>query len=188
MTSAGAAARVRRPEEGAAALVAHLESVNRFVGRAAAWLTLATVLICFATVYLRYALGIGLIWLQESYVWTHALVIMLGSGYAFLTGGFIKVDMLYNRMSRRGQAWVNLGGTMVFLAPFVGMILYSGWSFFLSSWRMSERSQFEGGLPALYLLKGTLLIFAALVAVQGVAVALRALLFLMGRLPEDEAS
>jgi TRAP-type mannitol/chloroaromatic compound transport system permease small subunit len=172
---------------GGAALVARLESVNRFVGRAVAWLTLATVLICFATVYLRYALGIGLIWLQESYVWTHALAIMLGSGYAFLTGGFIKVDMVYNRMSRRGQAWVNLGGTVVFLAPFVGMILYSGWSFFLSSWRMSERSQFEGGLPALYLLKGALLIFAVLIAIQGLAIALRALLTLMGRLPEDGA-
>jgi TRAP-type mannitol/chloroaromatic compound transport system permease small subunit len=190
MASSGAAAasRAQRADRGGVALLARLEGVNRVVGRAVAWLTLATVLICFATVYLRYALGVGLIWLQESYVWTHALVIMLGSGYAFLTGGFIKVDMLYNRMSRRGQAWVNLGGTVVFLAPFVGMILYSGWSFFLSSWRMSERSQFEGGLPALYLLKGTLLLFAVLVAIQGIAVGLRALLILMDRLPEEDTN
>jgi TRAP-type mannitol/chloroaromatic compound transport system permease small subunit len=164
-------------------LLARLEAVNRGVGRVVAWLTLATVLVCFATVYLRYALGIGLIWLQESYVWTHALAIMLGSGYAFLNGGFIKVDMLYNRMSGRGRALVDLGGTVVFLVPFVAMIFTSGWSFFQSSWRMAERSAYEGGLPALYLLKGTLLVFAALVAIQGIAVALRAVLVLSGRLP-----
>lgn len=163
---------------GSAALLARLESINRGVGRVVAWLTLATVLICFATVYLRYAVGIGLIWLQESYIWTHALAILLGSGYAFLNGGFIKVDMVYNRMSERGQAWVDLGGVIVFLAPFVTMIGLSGWGFFLSSWRMAERSAYEGGLPALYVLKGTLMVFAVLVALQGLAVALRATIIL----------
>ena len=176
-TAAGA------PAASSAALLAWLESVNRGVGRAVAWLTLATVLICFATVYLRYAVGIGLIWLQESYIWTHALAILLGSGYAFLNGGFIKVDMVYNRMSDRGRAWIDLGGVIVFLAPFVTMIAVSGWGFFLSSWRMAERSAYEGGLPALYALKGTLMLFAVLVAMQGVAVALRAILVLRGATP-----
>ena len=171
------------PAARARALLARLESINRGVGRVVAWLTLATVLICFATVYLRYAVGIGLIWLQESYVWTHALAILLGSGYAFLNGGFIKVDMVYNRLSDRGRAWVDLGGVIVFLVPFVTMIATSGWGFFLSSWRMAERSAYEGGLPALYVLKGMLMVFAVLVAVQGLAVAVRAALVLRGALP-----
>lgn len=179
----GASTAAGSPAAGSAALLARLESINRGVGRAVAWLTLITVLICFATVYLRYAVGIGLIWLQESYIWTHALAILLGSGYAFLNGGFIKVDMVYNRLSDRGRAWVDLGGVIVFLAPFVTMIAMSGWGFFVSSWRMAERSAYEGGLPALYVLKGMLMVFAVLVALQGIAVALRATLVLRGAIP-----
>ena len=63
-----------------------------------AWLTLGTVLICFATVYLRYALNIGLIWLQELYIWTHAAAIMFGAGYVLMRGGFVRVDLLYTRL------------------------------------------------------------------------------------------
>lgn len=161
-------------------LAARLEAVNRRVGETVAWLTLATVLVCFATVYLRYALGVGLIWLQESYLWTHALVIMLGSGYALLSGGFVRVDMIHQRLSARAKAVVEILGTLAFLAPFVVMLLRSGWDFFLASWRMGERSAYEGGLPGLYLLKGMLMVFAVMLAIQGLAMLTRALITLSG--------
>ena len=47
-----------------------------------AWLTLAMVLVAFGVVILRYVYAIGWVWMQESYVWTHATVFMLGAGYA----------------------------------------------------------------------------------------------------------
>src|SRR5882757_4298411 len=75
-----------------------LDRVSEWTGRIVAWLTLATVLICFATVYLRYALNIGLIWLQELYIWSHMAAIMLGAGYVLLRGGFVRVDIFYVRM------------------------------------------------------------------------------------------
>jgi hypothetical protein len=78
---------------------ARLDAFTAWVGRVVAYLGVATVLICFATVYLRYALGIGYVWLQESYIWTHCAAIMFGSSYAILQGGFVRVDMFYNRMS-----------------------------------------------------------------------------------------
>lgn len=156
-----------------------LENTNRYIGKAVAWLTLATVLVCFATVYLRFALGIGLIWLQETYMWTHAMTIMLGSGFALLNGGFVRVDMLNQRMGLRQKALVEIGGTLCFLIPFVVMLLYSGWSFFANSWRMGERSAYEGGLPGLYLLKGMLLVFAILLSIQGAAILIRSIVTLL---------
>jgi TRAP-type mannitol/chloroaromatic compound transport system permease small subunit len=130
---------------------ARLDAFTAWVGRIVSYLGVATVLICFATVYLRYALGIGYVWLQESYIWTHCAAIMFGSSYAILQGGFVRVDMFYNRMSARAKAWVDLFGTFAFLAPFLLMMAVSGWSFFLSSWKMSERSAYESGMPAVYL-------------------------------------
>jgi len=160
-----------------------LDAFTAGVGRVVAYLGVTTVLICFATVYLRYALGIGFVWLQESYIWTHAAAIMFGSSYALLQGGFVRVDMFYNRMSARARAWVDLLGTIAFLGPFLVMMGVSGWTFFLASWRMSERSAYESGLPAIYLLKGTMLVFVALVGLQGLAIACRCVLTLLGRAP-----
>jgi TRAP-type mannitol/chloroaromatic compound transport system permease small subunit len=44
-----------------------MDWVNRTVGRVAAWLTLATVLICGTVFVLRSSAGLGYIWLQELY-------------------------------------------------------------------------------------------------------------------------
>lgn len=161
------------------AAVARLDAVTEGVGRVVAYLTLATVLICFINVSLRYALGIGYVWLQESYVWSHTAAIMLGSGFALMRGGFVRVDTFYNRMGVRGQALVDLVGSLLFMGPFLGMMAIYGWPFFYASWQMGERSAYETGLGGLYLLKGTLLVFVLLVGLQGIAIVLRSLLTLM---------
>lgn len=166
-----------------AATADRIDALTAGVGRVVAYLMVATVMLCFINVYLRYAVGLGFVWLQESYIWTHVAAIMLGSSYAILMGGFVRVDMLHSRMSRRAQAWVELTGTVLFLGPFLWMAGASGWSFFLASWRMSERSAYESGLPATYLLKGTILLFVFLVALQAIAVACRSLLTLLGHEP-----
>lgn len=157
-----------------------LDAFTARVGRLVAYLGFATVLICFATVYLRYVLGVGFIWLQESYVWTHCAAIMFGSSYGVLQGGFVRVDTFYNRFGARGKALVDLFGTLVFLMPFLVMMSGSGWSFFASSWKMTERSAYESGLPAIYLLKGTILVFALLMAIQALAIVLRCVVTLLG--------
>jgi TRAP-type mannitol/chloroaromatic compound transport system permease small subunit len=159
---------------------ARLDAFTAGLGRVVAYLGLATVFLCFACVYLRYALGIGFVWLQESYVWTHCTVIMFGSSYGLLQGGFVRVDMFYNRMTARGKAAVDLFGTMVFLLPFLLMMTVSGWGFFSTSWKMHERSAYESGLPAVYLLKGTILVFALLMGLQGLAIALHCIVTLIG--------
>lgn len=157
-------------------LADRLDAFTAGVGRAVSYLMLITVFICFANVCLRYAFGIGIVWLQESFVWSHTLAIMLGSGFALLRGGFVRVDTFYNRMGCRGQALVDLFGTLFFMAPFLWMMAHYGWPFFYSSWQMGEGSAYQTGLGALYVLKGSLLVFVALVGLQGLSIFLRCLL------------
>ncbi|MBI1207002.1 MAG: TRAP transporter small permease subunit [Azospirillum sp.] len=155
--------------------------MNLWVGRAAAWLTLGCVLVCFAVVFLRYVVNIGFIWLQELYVWQHAAVFMIGAGYTFMTGGHVKVDILYNQMTPRRQAMVNIFGTVVFLLPWLFVLSVSGSQFILSSWWLLEESQQTGGLPGYFLLKSVIWVFAFLVGMQGLALIARSVLFLSGR-------
>lgn len=157
------------------AVADRIDSITDRIGSVIAWFTLATALICFATVYLRYAMHIGLIWLQELYAWTHVIAITMGAGYVLMKGGFVRVDLVYAKMSDRGKAWVDLLGTLFLMTPFLVMMAISGWSFFATSYMMNEASQQDTGLPMLWALKSTLLFFVAAVGLQGVSIVARSL-------------
>lgn len=164
------------PRHFASRLSAAADRIDAFttaLGRIVALLGFVTVLVCFATVYLRYALGVGFTWTQELYTWTHVFMIMLGSAYTLLKGGFVRVDMFYARATERTKAMIDLFGSIAFTLPFLIMVGWYGWPFFFASFRMGERSQYEDGLGALYVLKSSLMIFAVLVSIQVIGGILR---------------
>lgn len=156
------------------------DGVNEVVGRIVAWLVLGTVLVCFATVYARYALGMNFIWLQEIYQWQHAAVIVLGAGYTMMTGGFVRVDLLYAKWPVRRRALVDLLMTVAMLFPFLAIFGWFAWTFVLNSFNADEGSQNPGGLTDLWLLKGTLLGLVVLIGLQGLAICARGILVLRG--------
>lgn len=162
----------------AAGLLSAIDAVSEWTGRAVSWLTLAMVLATVAVVVLRYAFGQGLIWLQESVNWMHALVFMLGAAYTLKADEHVRVDVFYRELGERGRAVVNLAGTLLFLLPLCAYLAVESWPYVASSWRIGERSREAGGLPMLYLLKTLIPLMAALLALQGIAGALRALLAL----------
>ncbi|MEQ9447904.1 MAG: TRAP transporter small permease subunit, partial [Rhodospirillaceae bacterium] len=158
-----------------------VDAINKHIGNVTAWLTLGTVLTCFAVVVMRYAFNVGYIWMQELYVWQHATVFMVGAGYTFFVSGHVSVDVLYTRMSARRKAWIEIIGTVVFLLPWLAVLAYTTAPFILTSWALSEASAQPGGMPGVYLLKSVIWVFCALVALQGLALMARRILFLLGR-------
>lgn len=163
------------------AFVRAVDRLNLAVGYVVAFMTFGTAFVCFATVYLRYTMQISFTWLRDAYVYQHMLVILLGAGYTLMVNGFVRVDVLYGRMSVRGKAWVDLLGTFLFMGPFlVGTWIYS-WTFVAQSWAIMERSPQSDGLPGLFLVKTALLVFVVLVGLQALAVAARSVLILRGR-------
>lgn len=166
---------------GLVTLVRGADRINERVGRIVAWFTLGTVLLCFLTVYLRYVLNFGFVWMQELYVAEHAMVFMVGAGYTLLHGGHVRVDIFYNRMSTRRRAWVDLIGTLLFMVPFLGVTWLYSWPFVRASVAVLESSGQPGGMAGVFVLKTILLLFCLLVALQGLAMIARCLLVLSGR-------
>ena len=158
-----------------------VDRLNDVIGRAVSWLTLALVLVTFASVVLRYGFSLGWIWLQESYIWLHGIVFMLGAGYTLLHGGHVRVDLIYRGAGPRYKAWVDLCGVLLLLLPMIIVLAWFSWSYVIDSWIYLEGSPTTGGLPGLFLLKTVLLVFCALVGLQGLALAGRSLLALRGR-------
>lgn len=161
-------------------LAQRLEWINRSIGVLVSWLALAMVLVTFVVVVLRYVFDSGSIALQESVTYLYALLFMLGVAYTLQQDGHVRVDILYQRFSDRGRAWVNLLGTLCLLVPLSVFLLLSSWGYVADAWAVREGSREAGGLPGVWLLKTVLLVMPVLMLVQGLIWVLRNGLFLAG--------
>lgn len=156
-----------------------LAAFTTTIGRGCAWLALLLVLGIVLVVVLRYGFNIGNIALQESLTYLHGSLFMLAIAYTLAEDEHVRVDVLYQRFSPRGQAWVNLLGTLFLLLPICVAIFWLSLDYVASSWREQEGSA-NGGLPYVYLLKSLLLVLPALLSVQALAELLRHGLTLLG--------
>jgi TRAP-type mannitol/chloroaromatic compound transport system permease small subunit len=154
-----------------------IDRLNEWVGVSVAWLALFTVLAEFTVVVMRYVFGVGSVKMQESIVYMHAIVFMVAAGYTLLHDGHVRCDIFYATAVPRRQALIDLIGVFVFLLPTCALIAWVAWPYVAAAWAVREGSP-EGslGIPGVYLLKSIILVFAGLVALQGVAMALHAAL------------
>ena len=162
-----------------------IDWLNETVGVSVAWLALLTVLVEFAVVVMRYVFGVGSVKMQESIVYMHATVFMVAAGYTLLHNGHVRCDIFYAEATPRRQAMIDLIGVFVFLLPTCALIAWVAWPYVAAAWAVREGSP-EGslGIPGVYLLKSIILVFAGLLALQGVAMAIHAAL----RLAEVESA
>lgn len=154
-----------------------LDQISIITGKAASWLTVVMVLVTFVIVVMRYVFDAGLIWLQESVIWMHAAVFMLGAAYTLQQEDHVRVDVFYRTMSDTRRAWVDLVGIILFLWPLCFFLGWTSIDFVAASWNIHEASRESGGLPypLIPLLKTVLLLMPVTVALQGAALLLRSL-------------
>lgn len=164
-----------------AALMRAINLVNRVLGNTFAWLSVGIVGVCFWVVVERYVFGNTRLWMQDLYVWLNGAMFMAVAGFALFRGDHVRVDIFYRPAPVRWKATADLIGTVVFLIPFTIVVFVYSLPFVERSWRFAENSANIGGMPALYILKSFILVFAVLVGLQGVAMAARSLLVLGGR-------
>ena len=158
-----------------ASLARAIDELNERIGRVVAWAALLMVLVQFAVVLMRYVYGISFIFMQESVVYLHAILFMLGAGYTLLHGGHVRVDIFYAGARRRTKAWVDLIGVIIFLAPVCAIIFRYSYPYVRSSWAVFEGSRETSGIQAVFLLKTVILVFAVLILLQGLALALHSI-------------
>ena len=160
-----------------------IDRISILTGRLVSWLTLYMVLATVVVVVLRYAFDIGVIWLQESVTWMHAIVFMMGAAYTLQSEQHVRVDIFYRDMDERRRAVVNLFGTIVFIAPLCVFFIIESFEYVTASWKIREVSRNAGGLPYPFvpMLKSTLLLMPVALLLQGLSLALRSVVILRGR-------
>jgi TRAP-type mannitol/chloroaromatic compound transport system permease small subunit len=142
------------------------------VGRAAAWLTLAIVVLMAVNVLLRYAFSIGSVWSQELEWHLLAPMVLFGMTYALGKGEHVRVDVLYASYPPRVQAAVDVFSAVLAVVFSVLVIRYSI-PYVQQSYSIGEISSDPGGLTHRWVLKAFIplgfALFALQAAAQGVA-------------------
>jgi TRAP-type mannitol/chloroaromatic compound transport system permease small subunit len=161
---------------GAHSMARRLRRFSELTGAMIAWLTLPMVAATFLIALLRYAFALNWIWMQELVIWMHALVFMLAAAYTLNRDEHVRVDIFYGHMSKRGKAWVELIGSLVFLLPLSIMLIWMSFDYVVTSWSIGEGSPEVGGLPYPFVpaMKTMIPLAFVLVGVQGVATILDA--------------
>ena len=151
-----------------------IDRLNATIGRAVAWLVLAVVLLQFALVLARYWFGLGSVWATETVIYLHATMFLLAAAWTLSVGGHVRVDIFYAEASARAKALIEFIGALLLLLPFMLTLLWLAVPYAARSWAILEHSQEASGLPLVFLLKTLIPLFALLMALQGVAQAIRA--------------
>ena len=123
-----------------------IDHAIKVIGTAVSWLTLIMTVITFLIVILRYVFNIGSIWMQESLVWMHSAIFLLGAAYTLKLDEHVRVDIFYRSFSPKQKSWVNIIGAIFFALPVCIFLLIVTGDFVSSSWFVKEISRDAGGL------------------------------------------
>ena len=152
---------------------AAIDGLNDRIGAAIRWLALLMVLLGAFNAIARYLTkytGVSLASnaFTELQWYFFSLIFLLGAAYGLRHDVHVRVDVLFARLSRKTQAWIDLAGTVLFLIPFSVLFLWVSWRPVVNSWSIRETSPDPGGLPR-YPIKAGILLCFVLLLLQGVS-------------------
>jgi len=161
-----------------------VDAANERLSVIADSLVLLSCLISAGNAFSRYAFSVSSnAWLEIQWYMFAALV-MLGASYTLKKNEHVRVDIVYANLPTRGQIWVDIGGTLLFLLPATIIMSYLSWPVFYNSWVENEISGNAGGLVRWYV-KIFLQLGFALLSLQGLSELIKRIAMLTGHMKPD---
>jgi TRAP-type mannitol/chloroaromatic compound transport system permease small subunit len=164
-----------------------IDTFNEWFGRFVAWFTAVVVMVVFVDVVMRYAFKTSFVFTQELEWHLFAFIFLMGAGYTLLKDGHVRVDIVYQRLGHKAQAWINLIGVIFFLLPGCYMIISTSMKFVYNAWLVMEGSPDPGGIPYRYILKACIPAGFILVVLQGISLGIKSFLTIIGKEIESES-
>ncbi|MBH0239550.1 TRAP transporter small permease subunit [Methylobrevis albus] len=163
-----------------------IDGLNTFVGKAVSWLVLVAVLVSAGNATMRKVFSISSnAWLELQW-YLFSAVFLLAAAYTLLRGEHVKIDLIYGRLQRRTQVWIEILGTLFFLFPFVGITVYLTVPTAVNRYISNEVSSNAGGL-IMWPVWALIPIGFILLGLQGVSELVKRIAFLRGEGPDPAA-
>jgi len=164
-----------------------VDKTNIFTGKLMVGVTLLACAVITFEVVMRYVFNRPTNWGHELMVLLFAIFYVAAGGYAHYYRAHVRVDVIYASLSERNRAILDIV-TSAFFFLFVGVFVYTGWTFYWSSQTMEagaevlgipvpgERSFTDWG-PAYYPVKFIMPFGGALLLLQGIVWLIRDIYF-----------
>lgn len=155
-------------------------TLNQWVGNFIAWIAALLVCVVFVDVCMRYLFNTSFVFVQEMEWHLFGFIFLMGAGYTLLHDGHVRVDVIYQRVSPRAKAWINLIGVLLFLIPGCYLVIQTSTKFALNSWSMLEGSPDPGGIPFRFIIKSAIPVGFTLMFLQGIAMGIESVFTIIG--------
>ena len=159
-----------------------VDLLNERIGKAAAWLTLAAVLICTINAIVRYSVNLSSNGWLEMQWYLNAAMFMLVAAYTLKKNAHVRIDVIAGRLTPRAQAWIDILGGLLFLLPVCLIIGWYSWPALMNSFQIHEMSSDPGGLIR-WPVRLIIPVAFILLALQGVSEIIKRIAFLKGLIP-----
>ena len=162
-----------------------VDSISDWTAKTGRWFILALVVLVTFEVVLRYVFTKPTLWGYELHVMLAASSYLLAFAYTHRMRAHVRVDMIYAHLPPRGQAFIDVLGTLLLFFPFIFMLSYSAWSWMFDAWATNERMPITGWYPPAGPLRTVVLYGLALFALQAIAHFIRDMYLLIRGKPYD---
>jgi len=160
-----------------------IDRFNEIVGKSVGWLILLSILISAINAVVRKTLNMSSnAWLEAQW-YLYGAAFLLAAAYTLKQNEHIRIDIVYGIWSRRVQHWIDLLGHLLFLMPFVLLMIYYFIPYFLLSFRSGEVSTNAGGL-IIWPAKLMLLLGFTLLGLQGVSEIIKKIAIMRGHMED----
>lgn len=157
------------------AIAKAIDAINELFGRLIAPLIAIITLIVLYDIASRFLLGRPSDWAFDVTKMLFGAHFMLMAAYGLRHHAHVEVDVLKRLLSRKRQALIEVLGYLIFFVPFIWMLLTYGWRFFERSYTRGETTYGMVSIPV-YPIKGVIVVAAALILLQAIAIVLRAIM------------
>jgi TRAP-type mannitol/chloroaromatic compound transport system permease small subunit len=123
-----------------------IDWLNEKIGFICNFLVLLACVVSAGNAMVRYAFDYSSnSWLEGQW-YMFAFLVMFGASYTLKRNEHVRVEIFYLFLTERGQLWLDMIGTLLFLIPSCLLLCYLSWPFFYQAYAVSEMSSNAGGL------------------------------------------
>ena len=163
-----------------------IDWLNERVGKGAFWLVLLMTVISAGNATVRFIFNYSSNGLLEIQWYLFAAVFILCSPYTLQKNEHVRIDVVSGKLSPRGQAVIDIIGTLFFLLPMVIAVLWLSLPLVADSIKINEMSANAGGLIR-WPVKIILPIGFTLLALQGISELIKRVAFLAGLIADPNS-
>ncbi len=157
------------------------DGIIEWSGKIVSWLVVVMTGVLGYEVLMRYYFNTPTEWAYDVASMLGGTFWILGAGYTLMKHKHVRIDIIYNKFSKRKQALLDVIFTSVFFFPVWIGILYRMIPYVSMSWQTKERSLESFWRPPIYPLKTVMLIGVCLLLLAGTAEFIRTILVLRKR-------